>query len=435
MLKLLFKQRSKGIETIDRMNQPTMDQVTIDVTNEVALQLKMIHLQKEDLIRIKTIQPMIREHIDGIVERFYANLYQNDTLTTIIKDNSTADRLKKTLTKHLIEMFDGKIDASFIEQRKRIAHVHVVIGLDPKWYMCAFQDLYLSLATIIKENSDHPDTCFETTLSVSKIINIEQQLVLEMYENENKRNREKDLEERYKLQSQVNATAEELAAISEETSASVDELKAKSEDVHRYSSDVTKASTEVETLSKEGKDKLQEQYVKVKEIDQYMEKISSEMTLLKNVSEKINDIVSLVQSIADQTNLLALNAAIEAARAGEMGKGFSVVASEVRKLAEQTKASVSEVSGLIVSTKDKIESVSAYMSTIDDLVKNSAHGLSSTNEFFDRIVHQTETAKEQNGNVDNEIQKMAHVIEEINDAVYQLATTANELNSITNQLD
>ncbi|MEC2072765.1 globin-coupled sensor protein [Alkalihalophilus marmarensis] len=434
-MKLLFKQRKKQSELLEEMDTLTYNDVVLDVSPEVALQLKMIHLTKEDLVRVKAIQPLIHEHIEEIVDQFYKNLYQNPALTTIIEDHSSVDRLKKTLNRHIEEMFAGKMDAAYIEQRNRIAHAHVVIGLEPKWYMCAFQDLYTSIAVMIKEHAVDTSECLDAMLSVSKILNIEQQLVLEAYENENECIRQKDLEERHELQLKVNTTAEELAAISEETSASIDELKAKSEDVHRYSTEGTAASSQVESLSKEGKDKLQEQYLKVKEVDQYMEKISSEMELLKDVSEKINDIVGLVQSIADQTNLLALNAAIEAARAGEMGKGFSVVASEVRKLAEQTKASVSEVSGLIVSTKERIGSVSSYMSTIDELVKNSANGLSSTNEFFDRIVTQTETTKEQNRNVDQEIKKIAHVIEEINDAAYQLATTANELNMITHHLD
>ena len=70
----------------------------------------------------------------------------------IINNNSTIDRLKHTLKQHISEMFDGIIDQSYIQKRIRIAHVHVKIGLQTKWYMCAFQDLLLSLSTIIEKN-------------------------------------------------------------------------------------------------------------------------------------------------------------------------------------------------------------------------------------------------------------------------------------------
>nr|WP_325048701.1 protoglobin domain-containing protein [Peribacillus glennii] len=78
---------------------------------------------------------MRKENIDGIVENFYSNLAHEPSLTKIIEDHSSVDRLKKTLTHHLVQLFSGRIDEGFVKQRQIIAHVHVRIGLQPKWYM------------------------------------------------------------------------------------------------------------------------------------------------------------------------------------------------------------------------------------------------------------------------------------------------------------
>ena len=56
-------------------------------------------------------------------------------------------------------MFDGNIDESYFNKRIKIAHIHVKIGLQTKWYMCAFQDLLLSLINLIEENVEIKEEC------------------------------------------------------------------------------------------------------------------------------------------------------------------------------------------------------------------------------------------------------------------------------------
>jgi heme-based aerotactic transducer len=81
-------------------------------------------------------------------------------------------------------MFDGVIEGEYFEKRIRIAQIHVRIGLKTKWYMCAFQDLFLSLVEIIEEKLIHKEDYYLAIKAVSKILNLEQQLVLEAYDVE-----------------------------------------------------------------------------------------------------------------------------------------------------------------------------------------------------------------------------------------------------------
>ena len=147
----------------------------------------MIALTLDDLRMINILQPYVMENINEIVEQFYKNLTNDPSLFMIINNNSTIDRLKKTLTQHISEMFDGIIDQSYIQKRIHIAHVHVKIGLQTKWYMCAFQDLLLSLSIIIEKNIVHKEDYFHAIRAVSKILNLEQQIVLEAYDAESER--------------------------------------------------------------------------------------------------------------------------------------------------------------------------------------------------------------------------------------------------------
>lgn len=76
----------------------------------------MVDLTDEDLWVLSRLKPLVTEHIETIVTRFYQNLEHESSLMEIIHDNSSVDRLKKTLTIHIQEMFSGVIDEAFLEK-------------------------------------------------------------------------------------------------------------------------------------------------------------------------------------------------------------------------------------------------------------------------------------------------------------------------------
>ena len=133
--------------------------LNIHDNSEVAKQIQMIRLTKEDLIIIKNLQPFVLANIEEIVDQFYKNLEYENSLLKIINDNSSIERLKNTLREHITEMFDGNIDESYFAKRIKIAHIHVRIGLQTKWYMCAFQDILLSLINLIEEHVEIKEEC------------------------------------------------------------------------------------------------------------------------------------------------------------------------------------------------------------------------------------------------------------------------------------
>ena len=140
-----------------------------------------------DLSAIQLLQPYVKQNIDKIVENFYSNLAHESSLIKSIQDNSSVDRLKKTLTNHLIQLFSGKIDADFVQHRHIIAHVHVRIGLQPKWYMLAFANLTNSLNQIVLENTTSKEEYAVFSNAINKILSVEQVIVLEAYDKENER--------------------------------------------------------------------------------------------------------------------------------------------------------------------------------------------------------------------------------------------------------
>jgi heam-based aerotactic trancducer len=434
ILSILTKKEDKTSALVASQAFLNEVKVNLPLDSEWQKQLNMISLSIDDLAVIRSLKPLITENIDGIVDQFYKNIEFVPGLIEIIQKHSSVNRLKVTLIKHIQEMFDGVIDASYVEQRKVIAHIHFKIGLQPKWYICSFQDMLLSILSIMDQAIENKNDYQIAVKAVTKILNFEQQIVLEAFEFEQIKERARHREQKQQITQSVGNSVDELASISEETSASLQELTSKADEVVAFAKDTAESAEEVSKNSLAGKNKLDEHQQMIHKVKEQSEQISAELINLEQATVKINDVVDIVTAIAEQTNLLSLNAAIEAARAGEAGKGFSVVAHEVRKLADQTKTSVSGVSDLVKNTHKRIAAVSESVASIHHYINDSVSEAIEITDFFNVILSKMEESTDRSGKLENEVEVMAEVIEELSQAVDQIAISADSLSDVTRSL-
>ncbi|MEK5502690.1 globin-coupled sensor protein [Bacillus sp. FSL M8-0168] len=428
---MLFKKDRKTERSLlaERGNDKT-NRIRLSDHPEFQKQLAMVGLTNEDLWVLSKLKPLVSEHIETIVARFYQNLEHESSLMDIIHDNSTVDRLKKTLSIHISEMFSGIIDEAFLEKRIRIAHVHLKIGLLPKWYLCGFQDLLLSFLALF-ESALTAGEYMRAVKAVTKIFNIEQQIVLEAYEEEHARIRTLEEERKAELHRQIKDTSGSLAALFAETTGAVQELVDKSADITKRSRAGTKTASSVEEKSIGGKKELEEQEQQLNKMGSSMTEIEQEIKKLEEIAGQIEKIFGIVTGIAEQTNLLSLNASIESARAGEHGKGFAVVANEVRKLSDDTKKTVSTVSELVDNTNAQIGIVTRHITGVNQLVVKSKEKMAEINHLFDDIVGSMKLSKNQSGKIEEDLKSFLSGLQEVNGAVSQVAASVDSLVELT----
>lgn len=410
--------------------------VEINVENyqDVLTQMNMIQLTKKDLCIARSFQPLVKENLEEIVGNFYLNLEKQPGLMRIIQDNSSVERLKKTLFRHIYEMFSGQINDEYIKQRNIIAHVHVRIGLQPKWYMCAFQDLQKSLINLVTPMAETIEEYREIVLVITKLLSLEQQIVLEAYELESEEIRNQIESEKQVIKTTIQTNTHELAAVSEETNAATQEIQNKISEIQSLTEVGSNIAIDTVQKSKEGVTLLKNVEMLMVNSQEAMNQFSNQMEHLTNTSLKINGVVTMVTQIADQTNLLALNAAIEAARAGENGKGFAVVAGEVRKLAENTKKSVSEVSLLISGIQSYTEEMSSFINSVKDDMKNAKEHSVETTVFFNQILSAMEKVMKQNVNIAGEMTDFTEIFQSLSSGFDKVAVSSDELSRLTTNL-
>ncbi|MFL0506381.1 protoglobin domain-containing protein [Ureibacillus sp. 179-F W5.1 NHS] len=413
-----------------------INEVELDVAKypDLTKQIQLIKLTKEELAILRQLKPFTEQFIPEMVNQFYAAIMQSDHLMGIINKHSKIERLKVTLTKHITDIFESRINSNYIEERKKIAATHVRIGLESQWYISSFQSLMTTFIHFVNGLDISKEDTTKAINAFSKIINLEQQLVIQAYDAEQQRIRQIVEDMKHSLLNTVQNTAEELHAISQETTASLHAISSESGSIATATKQGLDFVADTEEKSNYGKAHIETQTELMNVILERVNMLEKSMINLRASSQKITEIVGLVTGIADQTNLLALNASIEAARAGEHGKGFAVVAEEVRKLAEETKSAVQNVSHLIRETEENIENMTSSVGNVDEQVQKSVQTQRSLEESFNSIAKAVSGIKEQYTNTTKDITEISRLIHELTESVDQVSASSDSLLNVVHEL-
>lgn len=423
---MMFFKKKQAIRSVLNYDFP---EVGIYVDNsEWQLQLDMIDLTEKDLHIIRSVKPYIEVNVKEVVDCFYEKIESAPRFVEIINKHSTTERLRQTLRHHVIEMFTGRIDESYLTIRRRVSIMHAHIGLTTKWYLAAFHKLEQGLRKVIVDLNLNSDETEKIIDSIGKICNLEQQIVLEEYD---RIARSMIDEQQHKVRDEVQHTigsiSKNLEVQSQETSEVVAELISSTQHVNNLLQTSIQDAQETKAASSEGYEQIHLISDQTNEINNKTIEMTEMVQALNQSSSEIQAVVEIVKDIAGQTNLLALNSAIEAARAGEHGKGFAVVADEVRKLADQTRQSVEQIATLIGMSGEVTSKVINLIQQIQTLVGNSIEQNDKSLQSFEIISTSVDTTIEDFENVGAHIQELSTIVEKLGKSSQKLESAASAI--------
>jgi len=137
-------------------------------------------LGDEDLRRLASLRPFAEKHTADIVEAFYALLLSHDQTRKFFPDEATIRRVKRTQSEYFLGLFEGRCDATYVEDRLRVGTTHERIGLSPKWYLGGYRK-YLDLLheRLVKElPAPEAAAAFR---SVKKIVFFDMSIAIDTY--------------------------------------------------------------------------------------------------------------------------------------------------------------------------------------------------------------------------------------------------------------
>lgn len=335
-----------------------------------------------------------------------------------------------TIIKHIIKLVEpikmlatGDLRASFpVKTKDEIGHIAKQLN----YLIDSFNNLIKSVKEKTKELND---------ISLNLASNMEETAAAIYQINKNIENSKNQIEDQVASVTETSAAVEELtrsidslnqiiedqAANINESSSAIEEMVSNISFVASNADTTDKNTQELLQISEEGKKRLDDVFVTIKEISK--------------MSDNLISTTSLIMSIADKTNLLAMNAAIEAAHAGDFGKGFAVVADEIRKLSEQTASQSKVISQNLGQIKSAIDKVAFASKETSEVFNTLLKKIETVNKMAEDIKTSMSEQKEGSRQILEALKKLNQITSSVKNSSSEMKTGNNEIISSIKKLN
>jgi signal transduction histidine kinase len=177
-------------------------------------QKAFLDLTPEDADRVRSLRAAFGSFGREFAERFYEHLLRHPHTAALLKDAEQIVRLKHLQAEYFAELLEGVYDAAYFEGRLRVGLAHQRVGLEPSWYLGAYnQYIQLTFPIFVRAFGENLEAALPVLLSLVKVIFLDIGLALQTYfhrATEELRRHNEELQQALRLYWQAHRREEQL---------------------------------------------------------------------------------------------------------------------------------------------------------------------------------------------------------------------------------
>lgn len=147
---------------------------------ELASRRTFFRVNDDVLRRLQSLRPFAERHTEAVVNAFYELLLDHPETAKFFRDDSVVRHVKSLQSEYFLQLFEGRCDLAYVENRLRVGAAHERIGLAPKWYLGAYRR-YLE---VVREQLHRELSAEEATTSmeaISRIVFFDMSIAIDTY--------------------------------------------------------------------------------------------------------------------------------------------------------------------------------------------------------------------------------------------------------------
>jgi signal transduction histidine kinase/nucleotide-binding universal stress UspA family protein len=150
--------------------------------DDIAMRKRWLYFTEEDEELLDEIRDLLKENVDPLIDDMYAHFLSFPETSKFFPDEATLARAQAAQKAYFLRLAEGNYGEEYVKDRLRVGTTHYSIGLDPKWYMGAYNRILTWMRRLVGNKYKHDfEKCSRLLAALSRLIFFDMSLAIDSY--------------------------------------------------------------------------------------------------------------------------------------------------------------------------------------------------------------------------------------------------------------
>ncbi len=150
--------------------------------DDIALRKRWLSFTPEDEELVKEVDELLEENIDPLIDDMYAHFLSFPETRSFFANQEILLRAQEAQKRYFRRLTKGNYDEGYLKDRLEVGKAHYRIGLDPNWYLGAYNRVMTWLRRLVSEKyADDLEKGLRVNTALVRLIYFDMGLAIESY--------------------------------------------------------------------------------------------------------------------------------------------------------------------------------------------------------------------------------------------------------------